>query len=401
MTKQEIDKIVYTAIKTIEKEQNNLLKANLFTIVDFLNGEEKNLFAKILKKHKKIFGSAFLTVSDVEKSCMRLQKQKLIVTQTNDEKTVYFKIQKRNFLDTLTATQKKLAQQICQHVTEKYPFLLQVEKEMRYNFILANAQLSDAIPYSWMWFVKKEEELIFRYKISPFNHEKESYQDNQIFVNQFQLKTIINIIDWLVEMQNEKIKRTPPSIQINFADFLVKVFAFNCVLNHNVELIQANINVLKENGTVLNLTTAAGYCSVCKCYFILESDYEKLRTQGVLLCQQISEKAYRQKGLSIMTGEDLKPESLLHQCGYNVQSSKNELTAMQRQEILRRVIDHGLYNVNAICSHLDWLIERNKKIANRDMRSAIEKWSADRRFILSYYSPERRSVTIKSINIKQ
>lgn len=186
---------------------------------------------------------------------------------------------------------------------------------------------------------------------------------------------------------------------IEFADFIVRTYAIKCIYNHNVEQIQAKINIMKSNGELKTVTITAAYCKTCKCYFILESDYQKIKQLGVLLCQQITEETYRKNGLSIMNGEELKPESLLHQSGYNVSASE-DLSSYQRQEILRRVVDNGLYTVSGICSHLDWLIGRNKKVTNRDMSCAIAKWEEDRAFIFKYKANTQRTVGIKSIKRK-
>ena len=186
------------------------------------------------------------------------------------------------------------------------------------------------------------------------------------------------------------------TIQIEFADFVVKTNVFKCNLNHAIEQIQAKINIMQPDGGIIEQCVSAGYCKECNCYFILQTDFERLRNYGVLLCQQITEEAYRKNGLSILNGDQLKPESLLHQSGYNV-SAAEDLSSEQRHEILRRVVDNGLYSVSGICSHLDWLIARNNKITNRDMSSAISKWKEDRAFISSYSANTQRKVQVKSI----
>lgn len=191
-------------------------------------------------------------------------------------------------------------------------------------------------------------------------------------------------------------KIAPDIKQIDFVDFVVKTNVFRCNLNHNIEQIRAKINIMKSNGSIIEQIVSAGYCKECNCYFLLQSDYEQLRNYGVLLCQQITEAAYRKNGLSIMRGDELKPESLLHQSGYNVSSSEN-LSTEQRREILRQVVNNGLYSISGICSHLDWLIARNKKVTTRDMSAAISKWDEDRSYISSYKIDDRRNVHIKSI----
>lgn len=185
-------------------------------------------------------------------------------------------------------------------------------------------------------------------------------------------------------------------LKIRFADFVIKCNVFMCNQNHNIEQIQALIDVMTPSGEIVTKCIPAGYCKNCDCYFILERDYMQLRAEGILLCQQISYDVYRKKGLSIISGDELKPESLLYQCGYNV-SAADDLSSVQRREILCRVVDNGLYSISGICSHLDWLIGRNKKITDRDMNLAISKWQEDRNFISQYNKNSQRNITVSSI----
>ena len=186
---------------------------------------------------------------------------------------------------------------------------------------------------------------------------------------------------------------------VSFEDFLVRTNVFRCNKNHSIETINAIVNVLQSNGEISRVNITAGYCDECKVYFILEHDYLKLRKQGAVLCQQITYETYISRGDVLMSGLELKKESILHQCGYNVSATEN-LSREQRRGILRMVIDKGLYNVNGLCSHLDWLIDRNSRSTNKDMSSAISKWQDDRDYIASYKSDDVRSVWIKSIKRK-
>ena len=127
----------------------------------------------------------------------------------------------------------------------------------------------------------------------------------------------------------------------------------------------------------------------------METDYQILCKSGILLCQQITTELFRSKEI-LSIKSDLKPESLLHRCGYNVHSD-NALSTAQRHEILRRVIDSGLYSVIGVCSHLDWLISRNKNVKNRNMTDAIAKWEEDRLFVSNYQTDTDRTIGVKSI----
>jgi hypothetical protein len=73
------------------------------------------------------------------------------------------------------------------------------------------------------------------------------------------------------------------------------------------------------------------------------------------------------------------------------------LSSIQRREILCRVVDNGIYSISGICSHLDWLIWRNKKVSGRDMSAAISKWQEDRNFISQYNKSSQRNVNVSSV----
>lgn len=200
----------------------------------------------------------------------------------------------------------------------------------------------------------------------------------------------------LRETQQAELDEDQVQYSIAFEDFVVRSNTFKCNHNHNFEALQAMISVLKHNGKVVSQIISAGYCRQCNCYFILESDYQNLRVQGVPLCRQITEKTYREKGLATFTGEELNPESLLHSVGYNVNATE-DLTSKQRQDILSFVVESGLYTVSGVCSHLDWLIDKNMKVTNRDMSAAISKWVEDRNYINNYKIGTRPMIGIRSI----
>ena len=188
-------------------------------------------------------------------------------------------------------------------------------------------------------------------------------------------------------------KLDPKDKMIDFVDIVVKTNVFKCNKNHNIEQIQAKVNVVDYFGDVAEITVSAGYCKECNCYFILEKDFNHLKTYGVILCRIISEKVYRSSNTSNIY--DLKAESILHQAGYNV-SSAEDLSTEQRREILRRVIDSGLYSLSGLCSFLDYLIDKNLRVTTRNMSSAISKWSSDRKYIVNYNKEEQRQVNVNS-----
>lgn len=186
---------------------------------------------------------------------------------------------------------------------------------------------------------------------------------------------------------------------IDFTTFVVLCNVFKCEKTHHIETIRALIDVLRPDGSTCTEEISAGYCKECNKYFILEQDYKTVREKGVLLCQMIKEKSYRQNQSIESAFSDLKPESILHQCGYNVNAVEN-LTTDQRQGILRRVIDHDLYTINGVLGFLNWLIDCNKSSGKRDMTMAIAKWQIDRDFVAKYQQELQRRVKVDRIKIR-
>lgn len=200
--------------------------------------------------------------------------------------------------------------------------------------------------------------------------------------------------------KEERLTESMTIRQIEFGNFVVLSNVFKCNKNHNIETIQANISIMTPSGTIEQLLVSAGYCQQCQIYFILETDFIQAKSKGILLCRQITREVYEKYGDEIFDGEKLNAESLLHQIGYNV-NSQNNLTSKQRQNLLKLAIDNKLYSTSGLLSFLDWLIARNKKVSNRDMSQAIEKWSEDRYFVANYNSDSQRNVGVSSISIRK
>ena len=206
----------------------------------------------------------------------------------------------------------------------------------------------------------------------------------------------INECKRLIELIRNELGMEDNQYGISFEDFVVRSNIFRCNKNHELKSIQALISVLKYNGEVSNEIVSAGFCKHCNCYFILERDYLRLRSLGLPLCRQITEKAYRENGDELFNGEGLNPQSVLNQIGYNVNANE-DLSNTQRQDILSFAVETGLYTPSGICSFLDWLIDKNSRVSNRDMSDAIRKWTEDRNYIARYKIGTRPMKGVKSL----
>ena len=185
---------------------------------------------------------------------------------------------------------------------------------------------------------------------------------------------------------------------ISFEDFVVRGNIFRCSKNHETETIEAMISLLTSDGEIVNKYVTAGYCRHCNLYFILDRDYQNMRTVGVPLCKTISDGYYMKNG-NPFDGSVLNEESMLHSIGYTV-NAKDDLSRAQRQNILSFAVETGLYTVNGICDFLDWRIDKAQRDKNHDYRRAISKWTEDREYINKYKIGTRPLKGVKSLKRK-
>ena len=168
--------------------------------------------------------------------------------------------------------------------------------------------------------------------------------------------------------------------QIGFKDFVIRTAIFKCLHNnHHVEDIVAMIKVCGDDGKMQSMKISAGYCPVCKIYFIMESTYQRLKGRGVIMSCISDSKTYLKGGF--MNGSKLAQESILMQYGYNVSQTKG-LSATRRQKILAVIIDNKILSKSEIISYLDFFIRQRS--SRNNMGIAISKWEEDREFVENY-----------------
>ena len=90
----------------------------------------------------------------------------------------------------------------------------------------------------------------------------------------------------------------------------------------------------------------------------------------------------------------MSSESLLMRNGYNVKASIG-LTDIQRQIILRNIMESQILTPHKIASYLDMFISQKKNLPQ--YKEAILKWQKDKRYVLDYDADDKRNVFIKSI----
>lgn len=180
--------------------------------------------------------------------------------------------------------------------------------------------------------------------------------------------------------------------KIGVKDFLVRSNVFKCMHNdHVIENVSAMISI-DNDGKKKAQKISAGYCQKCKVYFIMESTYQRLKSNGLILCRITDEKSYKKSGY--MNGAVLAHESILMQYGYNVSEIKG-LSATKRQKILAVIIDNKILSKSEIISYLDFFI--NQRSGRSNMERAISKWEADREFVENYRIGEYSQYGVNAI----
>lgn len=189
------------------------------------------------------------------------------------------------------------------------------------------------------------------------------------------------------------------NLKLSSTSFIEKITTVLKAANKHKEHILTDIYgvipVLNHDNEIINIETPALYCNSCDRLFILESDFKKLESEGIILCQIITED-YWQKQIDNKMYH-LNSESILHKVGYNV-SDKENLSQEERRNILKNIIESGLLTRSQVSSHLDYLIRRSK--GQKRLQRAIEKWTSDRKFI-SELKLNLNSVEITKLKVRR
>ncbi|OON85758.1 hypothetical protein BXO88_10900 [Oribacterium sp. C9] len=181
--------------------------------------------------------------------------------------------------------------------------------------------------------------------------------------------------------------------QIGIRDFVVRRSVFKCMHNnHKIENIVAAVSIIDNQNEERLARINAGFCPVCKVYFVMESSYDNLKKMGIPLCRMSDEKTYL-KNYSI-NGMMLAQESILMQYNYNV-SQVEGLTSARRQKILAVLIDKGILSKSEIISYIDFFISQRQYQSKYQI--AISKWEMDREFVENYRIGEYHQYGINAI----
>ncbi len=200
ISNQKLDQLVFSAIQTIESMDVEGLKPRAISISSFLKGAELSPFYEHYKKFPQICGAIKVSPKKVKESCQRLIDDKKIVENNSSGRSYYAVYSdKTTFLSNCSPAELVWIENVKNYIQKKINNLKVYDKTNRYTFLDVDKLSNDGIEYSWMWFVRVDGSLIFRYKFNQNDNDRTVYEKNNIVVNDLQMQTIYNIIDFIVK----------------------------------------------------------------------------------------------------------------------------------------------------------------------------------------------------------
>ncbi len=193
------DKLVLSAIEAIESINEEGLKPRVISISSFLKGASSSPYYECYKKFPKICGAIKLSPQEVKESCLRLIDGAKIVENKSNGRSYYTICTKdTTFLSTCSKSEIKLIKAIQAYINKKIANLKICDKVNRYTFMDTEIKAADGIEYSWMWIVRSNGYLTFRYKFNQNDTDRTLYEKNNVIINEFQMQTIFHIIDFII-----------------------------------------------------------------------------------------------------------------------------------------------------------------------------------------------------------
>lgn len=220
-----------------------------------------------------------------------------------------------------------------------------------------------------------------------WNHERKCWRT---FRSDDNVKMAKELCQSMNPKPKSKLHELPQHV-VEVNDIFVRSNGFYCGLNHRTIDMAGLFIVTDKRGLRHQYLAPIVWCSSCARYFILEETFTYLKRQGIINCQIMTEKQYREKenvALNPMLWRDYSP---LRMWGYTVSKAEG-LSDEQRHQILEMILDHDALSKDRLLSYLDFFI---KNIYNS--YDATDKWKSDRQYIAEYKIGSRPKVTTGNI----
>lgn len=228
--------------------------------------------------------------------------------------------------------------------------------------------------------------------------------ENDIIINKSILTYACKVIIYLKipsnllvenKLNNPLVRRNTKKLNNSGVTALVISDNRKCTYNeHGLQDILLIVRIAPKSGDIMDSQIWASYCKTCDEYFILKSDYYKLKAQGAILCP-IEDRTVKQKGNQKYAYAG--SESRIHQLGYNVKKG-SKFTSKQRKIILANIVENTGITKAEIKSNIIRCINQHKK--HKGYENAISCWQDDLEFINSYHNGDIPKIKVDRLILK-
>lgn len=200
---------------------------------------------------------------------------------------------------------------------------------------------------------------------------------------------------------NTQISFTSPKSKplIDIQDFIVRTNVNRCLYSsHTLTPVNALVSIINQ-GIAKEYSFPGMYCTRCNKYYMYEGTYQSMKRIGYICCKVIKLSELKQfegadKNNSLF--DSWQSRSLLNLYGYTVDQNKN-LTSKERHQILAFIIENNILPQYKIVNYIQGFIKLRKN--NKNMRSAIDKWNEDMKYVLNYQKTNR-NIRVRSLKIR-
>lgn len=228
-------------------------------------------------------------------------------------------------------------------------------------------------------YIRENDRKMYHYGTTNEHYEIGGSDDDEIIKDPMIRSLGATIERWNKEWERNDFKTHYRKRVVKKSDVLSVTYSFMCSQNeHIVTPYCGVVTILTPEGKLTEENVYLGRCNACDVYYIFRRDYNELCKKGQPMCKVID--ASSGKTLSDSSFA-FNSSSILSEMGYNVQAAVN-MTASERQEILRIAIEEKKVSVNEVLNLLELQIRLHLDRGN--YRNAVDKWKEDAEFVKSY-----------------
>ncbi len=229
--------------------------------------------------------------------------------------------------------------------------------------------------------------------VEELNQYRSRYEDEVLFCSNCYYKFYINQKDE-TSTKSSSPERISSTTDFNVEKHTLYIHYGNNIKckkdNHNVICVNAKVPTMDQSKTTVNVN----FCTECHKFFIENTQYESYIKRYRVLYVRFN---YVNKDGDFPKSDvhSSAEKSPLMLCGYSVSQEKG-YSNIERQKILKDIIEHKILPKSRVIDYLYYFIEFNGMKDNMDL--AVSKWEEDVEYVESYDKENQLNVNIDKIS---